>query len=74
YPASYVQGHVPAAVFAAYQANPFALFAETYRDLLYDLRWPPAGALALLTVYAAASLLLGWAVFRRLAGRLAEEL
>jgi len=74
YPASYVEGHVPAAVFDAYQANPFALFAETYRDLLYDLRWPPLGALALLTLYAAGSVVLGWLVFRRLAGRLAEEL
>ena len=74
YPASYVEGHVPAAVFAAYQANPFALFAGTYRDLLYDLRWPPPGALGLLAVYAAGSLVLGGLVFRRLAGRLAEEL
>jgi len=32
------------------------------------------GTLALLTAYAAASVVLGWLVFRRLAGRLAEEL
>jgi lipopolysaccharide transport system permease protein len=74
YPAALVRGHVPAAAYAVYEANPFARFAGAYRNLLYDLRWPPAGTLLLLAGYAAASLLLGWLLFRRLAGRLAEEL
>jgi ABC-type polysaccharide/polyol phosphate export permease len=74
YPAGYVRQHVSPAVFAVYEANPFARFAGAYRNLLYDLRWPPVGALALLAAYAAGSLALGWLVFRRLSGRLAEEL
>lgn len=74
YPTSYVRGHVPAPVLRLYEANPFAQFAGAYRNLLYDLRWPPVAGLALLTAYAAGSLALGWLVFQRLSGRLAEEL
>ncbi len=74
YPAALVRGHVPPAVFAAYEANPFARFAGAYRNLLYDLRWPPVGSVLLLAAYAAVSLVLGWLVFRRLSARLAEEL
>ena len=49
-------------------------FVEVYRDLLYSLRGPDAGHVAYLVACAAVSLLLGLLVFRRLEGRLAEEL
>lgn len=74
YPPAYVREHVSPGVFAVYRANPFTQFAEAYRNLLYDLRWPPVGTLGVLVAYAAGSLALGWLVFRRLEGRLAEEL
>ena len=74
YPQSYVHGHLPPAVLAAYQANPMTLFAEAYRELLYDLRWPSLGTLAALVGWAAGALVLGWLVFGRLSRRLAEEL
>lgn len=74
YPQSYVHGHLPPAVLAAYEANPMTLFAGAYRALLYDLRWPPLGTLGALVGWAAGALLLGGLVFRRLSRRLAEEL
>jgi ABC-type polysaccharide/polyol phosphate export permease len=74
YPVALVQDHLPPALLDLYDANPFARFAAAYRNLLYDLRWPPVTTFALLVGYAAGSLLLGGLVFRRLAGRLAEEL
>ena len=74
YPETYVSRHVPPGVFAVYQANPFARFAEAYRDLLYDLRWPSLETWGFLLAYAGATLALGWWVFRRLEARFAEEL
>jgi ABC-2 type transport system permease protein len=57
-----------------YRLNPMTRFVEAYRDLLYDLRFPPAADLAFLTVVSVAALVGGFAVFRRLEPRLAEEL
>lgn len=74
YPASYVHGHLPGPVLAAYEANPMTLVADSYRALLYDGRWPPVGTLAALAAWAAGALLAGWWLFRRLSRRLAEEL
>jgi ABC-2 type transport system permease protein len=54
--------------------NPLVRFVEVYRNLLYDLRWPPAGDLAYIGVVSVATLVFGYWVFGRLDGRLAEEL
>ena len=74
YPEKLVRENVSAAVWTAYEANPFYRFAEAYRDLFYDLRWPSAVTLGLLAAWSVGSLLLGWWTFDRLQGRLAEEL
>ncbi|HJR27004.1 MAG TPA: ABC transporter permease [Acidimicrobiales bacterium] len=54
--------------------NPMTRFVEAFRDLFYDLRWPTASTIAYVVAWSAASLALGWWVFRRAEGRLAEEL
>jgi ABC-type polysaccharide/polyol phosphate export permease len=57
-----------------YRLNPMVGFVEATRDCLYNLRLPPAGELAYLTVVSLATLALGVAVFTRLEAKLAEEL
>ena len=57
-----------------YGLNPMTRFAEVYRDLLYDLRWPSLGTVLYLIGCALGSLAIGWVTFRRLQGRLAEEM
>jgi ABC-2 type transport system permease protein len=74
YPQQLVQAHLSPGWYAVYRANPFARFAEAYRDLLYDLRWPSPTTWAFLVCYSAAAVSLGWWIFGRLQGRLAEEL
>jgi ABC-2 type transport system permease protein len=54
--------------------NPLVRFIDAYRNLLYDLRWPPAGDLAYIAVVSVLTLLFGFWAFGRLEGRLAEEL
>ena len=61
-------------LFDLYGLNPMTRFAEVYRDLLYDLRWPALGTVLYLIAWALGSLAIGWVTFRRLQGRLAEEL
>ena len=57
-----------------YQANPMAAFVEAFRAVLYDNRLPDLGGVLYVAVWAAVSLVAGYAVFRRFAPRLAEEL
>ncbi|GIU85356.1 MAG: hypothetical protein KatS3mg008_2131 [Acidimicrobiales bacterium] len=54
--------------------NPMAHFVDSYRALLYHLRAPDPVQWAWMALAAAAALTVGWAVFRRLEPRLAEEL
>jgi ABC-type polysaccharide/polyol phosphate export permease len=54
--------------------NPLVRFVEVYRDLLYNLRWPSATDMGFLAVVSITSLALGYWVFNRIEGRLAEEL
>ena len=54
--------------------NPMTRFAEAFRDLLYDLRFPPGKTVGYLVAWSAGTLALGWWVFTRAEGRLAEEL
>jgi ABC-2 type transport system permease protein len=61
-------------VMGLYRANPMVRFVEVYRDLLYDLRAPDLGSILYLAATSIVTLAVGWAVFRRLEPRLAEEL
>ncbi len=54
--------------------NPMAAFVDGFRAVFYDFRIPDAGDLVAITAYGALSLALGYALFRRFEGRLAEEL
>ena len=57
-----------------YRLNPMTRFVEAYRAFLYDLAFPSLGTTLYLVAVAAISVTLGWTVFRRFEGRLAEEL
>ncbi len=59
---------------AIYELNPMVAFVEAYRDCLYHLRFPPAGAFVEMAAAAAVALGVGVLVFRRLEPKLAEEL
>lgn len=54
--------------------NPMTQFAEAYRNVLYDLRWPSTATWLAVIVISTISLAIGVAGFRRLEPRLAEEL
>lgn len=54
--------------------NPMSVFVDSYRDVLYSLRFPTAMQWLFMTVIAMTSLVIGTVVFRRLEARLAEEL
>lgn len=76
YPESVVQDALAdrPVLYDLYRLNPLTRFVEVYRSLLYDLSWPSGSTLLYLVVISAASLVVGFAVFRRFDGRLAEEL
>jgi ABC-type polysaccharide/polyol phosphate export permease len=74
YPSVLVRDHVTGIAWAVYEANPFYRFAEAYRNLFYDLRWPSAATLGILLAWSAVSIVVGWWTFGKLEGRLAEEL
>jgi ABC-type polysaccharide/polyol phosphate export permease len=57
-----------------YNLNPLVRFVGVYRDLLYNLRWPSAVDMVFITGVSVAVLAVGFMVFDRLEGRLAEEL
>jgi ABC-2 type transport system permease protein len=57
-----------------YELNPMVRFVEVFRDLLYDLRFPPVGDVIYLVVVSSVTLAAGMAIFWRLEPRLAEEL
>lgn len=79
YPVSYVQAKagievLGVSVYTLYQLNPMAQFVEAFRDVLYDQRFPTAATLGYLLAWSAVSLVVGFWVFTRHEGRLAEEL
>jgi ABC-type polysaccharide/polyol phosphate export permease len=57
-----------------YRLNPMERFVNCFRAILYDNRWPSLADSCYVTAAAVVSLVLGYAVFRRYEGRLAEEL
>jgi ABC-type polysaccharide/polyol phosphate export permease len=56
-----------------YELNPLVRMVEAYRDVLYDLRFPPLFDLLYLIAWAVGLVVLGLWVFGRLDRRLAEE-
>jgi ABC-2 type transport system permease protein len=54
--------------------NPMTHYVSAFRAVFYDFRFPTATQLLVVTVVAAVSLALGYLVFQRFEGRLAEEL
>lgn len=67
-------GDVEVPVRALLHINPLVGFVESFRDCLYELRMPAAGNLAYITVVSVVTFVVGWKLFTRLEGRLAEEL
>jgi ABC-type polysaccharide/polyol phosphate export permease len=57
-----------------YNLNPLVRFVEVYRDLMYSLRWPSTADMVFITGVSVVVLAVGFMVFSRLEGRLAEEL
>jgi ABC-type polysaccharide/polyol phosphate export permease len=58
---------------AIYDLNPMVHFVGAYRNLLYDLRFPPIGSLLYLAAWSAGTLLFGYYMFKKFESRLAEE-
>jgi ABC-type polysaccharide/polyol phosphate export permease len=56
-----------------YELNPLVTIIGTYRDVFYDLRFPPLGDVAYLLVWSVSLFAFGLWVFNRLERRLAEE-
>ncbi len=59
---------------ALYGLNPMVGFVEALRDCLYDLRLPSSARLGSLLLVSVVTFVLGLSIFKRLEGRLAEEL
>jgi len=80
YPVAYAQEFgekydvLGVSLFSIYQLNPLFAFVEGFRDALYDGVYPSLVRWAVMTVWAVASLVVGYAVFQKFRGRLAEEL
>jgi lipopolysaccharide transport system permease protein len=56
-----------------YRLNPLVQFIDAYRDPLYNLRFPPFLTIVYLLVWSFGLLGIGVVVFRRLEGRVPEE-
>ena len=66
-------GH-PVPLMTLYKLNPMTRLVEAYRDVLYDLRFPPLFDVLYILGCGIVMLAIGWYVFNRLEGRMAEEL
>jgi ABC-2 type transport system permease protein len=58
---------------AIYDLNPLVQFINCYRNVLYDLRFPPALSVLYLIAWSGVFMAVGLAVFHKLDRRLAEE-
>lgn len=82
YPVSYVRqmsdsiGPVlgPVEIIHLYNLNPFVHFAEVFRNLLYDGRWPDWSTFAIICLVSLGVFFLGWATFTKRQDYLAEVL
>ncbi len=78
YPISYVPRHahvlgVEIPLLRLYMLNPLVRLFECFRDVLYNLRFPPLFDLGYVIVWAVGALAFGMWMFSRLDRRLAEE-
>jgi len=73
YPLSIVAEAKPGLV-PLYRANPMERFTEVFRNTIYDGRWPTLADTTFVVVVSLVAVLVGYAVFKRYEGRLAEEL
>jgi len=77
YPISIVQQHLTGDkhwMYTLYMLNPMTRLVEDYRDVMYDLRFPPLADIIYLVAVGVAAFVIGLLWFQRLEGRLAEEL
>ena len=74
YPYAYVRDNASPTVETLYRLNPLERFVTVFRNLFYDNRLPSLADFGYVTIAAALSLVVGFLVFRRYEGRLAEEL
>ncbi|RYF61400.1 MAG: ABC transporter permease [Comamonadaceae bacterium] len=61
-------------LFDLYQLNPIGQFAEVFRNLLYDNRWPALSNSLACVVWSVCAFLLGYSIFKRHEKGLAEAL
>jgi ABC-2 type transport system permease protein len=64
--------HVP--LLTLYKLNPMTRLVGAYRNVLFDLRFPPLWDVLYIFGCGVVMLVIGWYVFNRLEGRMAEEL
>ena len=57
-----------------YKLNPMVHYVTAYRNLLYDGRFPGATSLIYIAVMTPLVMAGGWAIFRRMVDRIAEEI
>lgn len=79
YPVSLVEkqaGHevLGVSIFTLYKLNPAYSYVESFRDVLYDEQVPSAVRLLTMAAWSVVSVVVGYWVFKRYEGRLAEEL
>jgi len=73
YPISLVAEH-HANLLSIYRLNPLERFTEVFRNTMYDGRWPSLANTLYVVLVSVVSLLIGYLIFKRYEGRLAEEL
>ncbi|HEY3673522.1 MAG TPA: ABC transporter permease [Acidimicrobiia bacterium] len=78
YPIRYVPVHatvfgVEIPLLRLYSLNPLVRFVSAFRDVLYNLRFPPLWDTVYITLWAIGALVVGLWVFSKLDRRLAEE-
>jgi ABC-type polysaccharide/polyol phosphate export permease len=76
YPISVIKTHTAQRswLLPLYRLNPLERFSEVFRNTLYDERWPSLSNTLFLTVVSVVVLVIGWQIFNRYSGGLAEEL
>jgi len=73
YPISLVAVH-HANLLSIYRLNPLERFTEVFRNTMYDGRWPSLANTLYVVLVSVVALVIGYLIFKRYEGRLAEEL
>jgi ABC-type polysaccharide/polyol phosphate export permease len=74
YPVSLVTTAAHPTLATIYRLNPMERFSEAFRNTIYDGRLPSLSTTTYIVVVSLLTLVVGYVVFRRREGRLAEEL